>query len=176
MADLLEECKTTLPQMLASGDEFFPATLSVAQVFNESYFPAEDQPGELLSLTLNIQCQAQYASAADLQSLASMTLDAVLPEGFSPLPSGKGTITNATTPVVGEDGVISWEVQAQRLLQAKLDSLTVMQLVLGRKRDTAARRLSTNLPLAGTPVITLTPPWWPWMPLLPFRITLTSNR
>ena len=176
VADLLEECKSTLPQMLTTGDIFFPGTLSVAQVFNESYFPAEDQPGELLSLTLNLQCQAQYATGADLESLASMTLDAILPEGFTPLPGGAVAITNATTPVVGEDGLIHWDVQAQRLLQAQVDPLTVMQLVLGHKPDIAAQRLSTNLPLAGTPVITVTPSWWPWMPLLPLRITLTPNR
>ena len=175
LAGLLEECRTTLPQMIAPGDVFFDHTVSVAQVFEESYFPAEGQPGELLSLTLNIQCQAQFAAAADLESLASMTLDAILPGGFAPIPGGQVAVANATGPIVGADGIVRWRIQAQRLLQAQTDALTVVQLVPGLKPAEAAQCLSEALPLADTPVIQETPSWWPWLPLLPFRIHLITN-
>jgi hypothetical protein len=35
--------------------------------------------------------------------------------------------------------------------------------------------LKKNLPLAGTPDVQLTPSWWPWMPIVPFRITVVTK-
>ncbi len=62
----------------------FPDTLAVGQVLSETYFPAEGQTGATLSLTLNLQCQAQYALASDVNVLAGLALDANLPDGFEP--------------------------------------------------------------------------------------------
>ena len=49
------------------GDMYFPDTLAVGQILSETYFPADGQTGATLSLTMNLQCQAQYALAADVR-------------------------------------------------------------------------------------------------------------
>ena len=70
VSEILEQCKTSLPKSIGQGDTYFPDTLAVGQVLSETYFPADGQTGETLSLTMNLQCQAQYASSADVNSLA----------------------------------------------------------------------------------------------------------
>ena len=174
LAELLDECKINLPQTLAAGDTYFPDTPSVSQILSETYFPAEGQSGDTLSLTMRLQCQARYASLADVNALAEMALDANVPDGFAPIAGGLAVLP-ASTPLTDANGITHWDVQTQRLLRARLDRLIALQFSLGRKPADAAQRLVAALPLAGTPVIRLTPNWWPWLPLIPFRITVSTG-
>jgi hypothetical protein len=174
MADILDTCRTELQSSLASGDVLFPGALTVAQTLTESYFPAEGQAGDTLSLTLRIQCQAQYASTADITSLAEMLLDVNLPEGYIPVPGGLIT-RPASLPVTGREGTTHWEVHAESLLQARVEPQDAIQLSLGRSPEAAAQRLAQSLPLSGRPVIQVNPDWWPWLPLVPFNITVSTG-
>ena len=171
LTELLAQCKKGLPQTLLPGDTFFPDTVVVSQVLSETYFPAEGQSGDILSLTLRLQCQAQFASLADVDTLAEMSLDADLPAGFAPAAAGL-TITPASIPHTLADGNTHWNVQAQRSLTARLDPLAVLQLSLGRKPAEAIQRLRDSLPLVGSPVIQVKPGWWPWLPGIPYRISV----
>jgi Baseplate J-like protein len=174
LTEILEECKTGLPQTLISGDIAFPDTLVVSQVLSETYFPGEGQSGETLSLTMRLQCQVQYASLADVNTLAEMSLDANLPEGFAPASDGLA-ILPASIPLTEADGVTRWDLQAQRLLRARLNPLTVVQLSMGHAPAEAVSRLNESLLLAGSPVIQLKPGWWPWLPIIPFRISVSTS-
>ncbi len=174
LAEILEECKTSLPQTLLPGDIFFPDTPAVSQVLSETYFPAEGQSGDTLSLTMRLKCQAQYASLADVNALAEMSLDANLPEGFAPASDGLA-ILPASIPLTEADGITRWDLQAQRRLRARLNPLTAVQLSMGRAPAEAVLRLNESLPLAGSPVIQLKPGWWPWLPVIPFRITVSTG-
>jgi hypothetical protein len=173
LAELLEECKTTLQQSLTPGDIYFPDTLAVSQVLSETYFPAESQSGDTLSLTMRLQCQAQYASQADINALAEMSLDANLPEGYAPASDGLA-ILPASIPLTDTDRITRWDVQAQRVLRARLDPLVALQLSVGRKPAEAVLRLNKSLLLAESPVIQIKPGWWPWLPLIPFRISVST--
>jgi hypothetical protein len=85
LVDILGQCGTKIRQTLSDGDVYFPDTLDVSQVLSETYFPAEDQSGDTLSLTMRVQCQAQYAGQTDLSALSKMSLDALLSEGYAPI-------------------------------------------------------------------------------------------
>jgi hypothetical protein len=174
LAEILSECKAALPVALAAGDVYFPDTAAIGQVLSETYFPADGQTGDTLSLTLDLQCQAHYVAAADINALAEMALDANLPDGFSTV-SPETTILTAAAPVTDADGITQWEFQAQRLLQARLDPQAVAQAILGRRPAAAAKRLSASFALDGPPEIQLTPTWWPWLPGVPFRIDVFTN-
>jgi len=172
--EILEECYTSLQQTLTPGDIYFPDTLAVSQVLSETYFPAEGQSSDTLSLTIRLQCQMQYASQTDVNALAEMSLDANLPVGFAPSPGGL-EILLASILITDTDGITRWEVQAQRLLHARLDPFTVQQLALGRRPYVAVLRLNKSMLLAGSPVIQIKPGWWPWLPLVPFRIAVSTG-
>lgn len=168
-AEILNECKTSLQDSLAAGDTWFPGSLVISQTLTETYFPAEGQPGDALSLTLRLQCQAQYASARDVKDLAEMLLTTGLPAGYFPV-SGGPVLEADSTPATDEQGVTRWNIRAQSLLQAYIDPLAVVELSLGHRPATAEQQLSRVLPLASSPVVQVKPAWWPWLPLVPFNI------
>jgi hypothetical protein len=172
--EILAECQTGFQQALAPGDIVFPDTLSVSQVLSETWFPAEGQSSETLSLTLRLQCQEQYAAQADVHALAGMSLDASLPVGFVSVPGGLQT-QPVSTPLTARDGVTHWDLQAQRILSARLDPLRVQQAATGHTPPVAVLRLNQALLLGGAPVIKVKPDWWPWLPLIPFRITVSAG-
>ena len=174
VSEILDQCKTLLPKSIGTGDTVFPGTLAVGQVLSESYFPADGQTGQTLSLTLNLQCQVQYASQSDMNTLARLALDAILPEEFEPV-SAESIILSSSTPVTDTDGTTHWKIQAQRLLYARVDLSQATRLVQGRTPGGAIRRLSQSLQLAASPKITLTPGWWPWLPIIPFRVTISTE-
>lgn len=174
MGELLEECRTIFQQTLTSGELVFPDTLAVSQVLSEVYFPAEDQSGDMLSLTLRLQCQEQYASLEDVNRLVEMSLDASLPEGFTAAPEDL-TATPVSVPKTDPDGVTSWKVLAQRLLQVRLDIQDAVQISLGHTRKQAIQHLEDSLQLDEAPVIVEIPGWWPWLPSLPFRISVQTS-
>lgn len=173
MNDILDECKTELQQTLLPGDIFFPGSLANSQVLNETYFPGQGQVGDTLSLTLRLQCKAQFASAGDMNDLGEKLLNLDLPQGYIPVP-GSLEVQPASNPVTDSDGITQWDLKVHRLLQPKVDSLHVEQISLGHLRATAAKLLESSLPLAGLPVIQVKPRWWPWMPLIAFRITVST--
>jgi hypothetical protein len=174
LSQILEQCKTSIPQSIDQGDTFFPDTLEVGQVLSETYFPAEGQTGQTLSLTMNLQCQAQYVALADVNNLARLELDTNLPSGFEPVTAAM-TTKESGIPVTDASGTTRWQFQAGRLLQARINPMEAAQLIRGRRPAAAAQRLSTILKLAKSPKITLTPAWWPWLPLVPFRIVVSTG-
>jgi hypothetical protein len=123
---------------------------------------------------MNLQCQAQYALAADVTSLASMAMDENLPAGFEP---GSGGLTTATSgsPVTDADGITYWKILAQRLLRARIDPVETMKLIQGHSLAFAVRQLPTSFRLATKPIIKVTPAWWPWLPVFPFRIAVSTG-
>jgi hypothetical protein len=66
-------------------------------------------------------------------------------------------------------------MQVQRIVQANLDQLNVVELSAGRRPAEAIRQLKKSLALAESPVVQLKPSWWPWLPLIPFRITVSAG-
>ncbi len=109
-----------------------------------------------------------------MNTLARLALDAILPEEFEPV-SAESIILSSGTPVTDTDGTTHWSIQAQRLLYARVDLSQAIRLVQGRTPVGAIRRLSQSLQLAASPKITLTPDWWPWLPIIPFRITISTE-
>lgn len=174
LSEILGQCSPSINQQLAEGDIYFPGTLDVSQVLSESYFPAEDQNGDTLSLTMQVQCQVQYAARQDLDALSNMALDAVLPGGYVTT-SADLALRPTSPPITEADGTTHWEMQVQRVLRASLDPLKVVKLSAGRKPTDAAQLLKKTLALSEPPDIHITPAWWPWMPLIPFRITVSTG-
>ena len=171
VSEILGQCKTSLPQSLNHGDIYFPSTLAVGKIISETYFPADGQTGATLSLTMNMQCKAQYVRAADVSSYANLALNANLPAGYSPISKAVISPTQAP-PLTDADGNTSWKVTVQRSLRARIDPLKTVQSIQGRSLAAAGRGLVGSLRLAAAPSIKVMPGWWPWLPVIPFRIAI----
>ena len=66
--------------------------------------------------------------------------------------------------------VAQWEMRAEWQEIASLNMAQAIHLTLGLPIPQAIQQLENNLPLSSPAEITLTPDWWPRLPMLPFRI------
>jgi hypothetical protein len=50
-----------------------------------------------------------------------------------------------------------------------------MQMIQGIRSQRAQSLLEKSLPLDDAPEIKLSPSWWPWVPIVPFRISVITE-
>ena len=174
VVQLLEtQAQQEINDSIGERDLLLTSTLKMGQIAEETYDPAAGQPGNLLRLTMQADFTAEYIKAEDLDQLAEATLNAAKPEGFSPVPNSM-TVKVVGTPTVDSDGSAHFQLQLTRRITQDLDMGRANLLVRGRSPQRAAQVLQNTFHLAATPQITLNPPWWPWISLVPFRITVSS--
>ena len=173
MQSLEEDARQIFAEELASGNLLFDKTIDVSQTLREEYDPPAGAAGTTLTLTLQVEFSAFYADASDMTRLASLALNASLPSGFSAA-SEALTVTPVSTPTLNQDGSAKWTVRAERKIIQQINTAQVAQMLQGIGVRNVESQLEENLPLASDPDIRLTPSWWPWMPIVPFRITVDS--
>jgi len=169
-----EDSREKFVDELNSGDILFERTMAVSQILSEEYDLPPGAAGTKLTLTMQVEYSVQYASASDLTELATLAMNASLPLGFSPA-SGTLTIKPVTPPFVREDGSARWTMRVERRIVQQVNPAQVTQLIQGHSLKFAQSLLDENLPLANSPVITLSPSWWQWIPIVPFRIEVVTE-
>jgi len=174
LADLEEQALQEMQAMLAANDQYFADTLRVGQIIEETYDPPFGQPASSVKLSMQVEYVASYATGDDLTELASTVLNASLPEGFvaTQVPMNFEALNDHFT---NEGGVTRWTMRVSRQLERWVDGSRVISLVQGRRMSVAQVHLKENLKLSNAPDIRLTPDWWPWLPLIPFNITVESR-
>jgi hypothetical protein len=169
--ELEEQARARLAEEIKGGDLLFEETFEVAQVLLEEYDPPPGAASTKLTLTMEVEFSARYVSASDLTELASLALNASLPPGFAPL-SGALSVEPVTEPSANEDGSMRWTVRAERQVVQQIDKTQVTQMIQGVASQQVELLLKQQLPLAGSPEVRLSPSWWPWVPIVPFRISV----
>jgi hypothetical protein len=148
-------------------------TLQPARILAEDYDPPAGQPGTTLTLTMQMEFTAQYVSGDDLSRLAGAALAPSIAPGFVPL-AGSLRFEAISTPVGDESGVTHFELKAERVLVRQIEAMRVAALTRGLQRGAVESILQANLPLEAPAELDLRPAWWPWMPLIPFRIQVIT--
>jgi hypothetical protein len=173
-AALRQSAQAEFEGQLNPGDLLFTQTLTITRVLEQSYTPAEGQPSGQLELSLRLEYQALSASISDIDNLATVLLDANLPAGYLPLPDS--LVVEQASPVVMErPNLPRSQFSAQRTLYVDIPTAQALNLILGSPPAEAAERLKATWPLSTTPVINLSPAWWPRLPILPFRISIDAH-
>ncbi len=170
-ASALEEIQTTLdPSDLLISEE-----AHLAEILEESYTPAEPAPADQLSLTLRMAFRALTVDERSLSELGRAALETNLPPDFDADPDSL-VIENLSEPRLNEEeNIARWRLQAQWEITAQLDPIEATNLALGLPPEQAAERLNENLPLEKPATVSLIPPFWPRLPTLPFRISVTTE-
>lgn len=179
---LRQDALSDLLESLGPGDLAITPTLKLVETLEKTYDPPQPElPAAQLRLFIRLKFDALVIPGADLRSISARILDANLPEGYTPIPdsleitpSGFPTIDSiagegaqgASTPVA------RWRVAAQRTIGARIDPDQVAGLTRGLAASQAEQFLKAWLPLGGPPVVTITPAWWPRLPLLTTRISI----
>jgi hypothetical protein len=165
-------------EMLASlppGSLIFPDTLKDMIVLEEVYDPPAGEMGASLSLTMRVKFAAQYASGNDLSELTTLSLAAALEDGFSAAPAEYSkseplTFRPVGIPVTDESGRTIFQLQVERRIRRAVDARRVLSLAQGRRVESALARLNEAFAFSSPPQIKMSPAWWPWLPLAPFRM------
>jgi baseplate J-like protein len=176
MKSLDERAREEFADEINSGDMLFDKTLKVSQVLSEEFDPPAGAAGSRLTLSLQVEYSILYASASDLTELAQLAMNASLPAGFhTASASAPVMIKSATNLSISENGSARWTMNAEREIVQFVDPAQVTQLIQGYTSGSAQSRLEKNLPLASSPHISLSPEWWPWVPIVPFRISVVTQ-
>jgi len=174
LKSLESDARASLLDDMNSGDMLFDETLALSQILSETYDTPTGAASSQLTLTMQAEFSIQYANASDLTELASLALGASLPSNFRAA-SDAVSVEPVTTPVLQEDGSLRWTMRAERKIVQQISTALVTQLVQGLGSSAAQSRLEDNLPLLSKPKITLYPSWWPWVPIVPFRIEVVTQ-
>jgi hypothetical protein len=174
MKKLQSDAREGLAEQMASGDILFEDTFGVSQILSEEYDPPAGAVGSTLTLTMQVEYSILYASAPDLAELAALALNASLPSGFSAA-SDAITVKPVSVPLSSADNSTHWNVRAERKIVQQINVAQVAQMIQGVGSREAQTQLEKNFPLAGSPKIDLSPSWWPWVPMVPFRISVVTR-
>jgi len=176
MKRLESDARQQLADEIKAGDILFEDTFEVSQVLSEVYDPPAGAAGTKLTLTMQVEFSALYASASDLTELASLALNASLPPGFRAVAGSDAlTVKPVTKPIANDDGSLRWTVRVERRIVQQINNAQVTQMIQGIGSRRAQIQLEKNLPLDGSPEINLSPAWWPWVPIVPFRISVVTE-
>ena len=161
---------------IRDGDVLFDQTLDNSHILLEEYDPPAGAAGTKLTLSMQVEYAVTYAAASDLTELALLAMNASLPPGFRPASAANAvTLQPVTKPSVDENGSARWTMQVERRIVQDVDPSQVTHLIQGYGSGSAQSRLEENIPLAAPPKISLSPPWWPWVPIVPFRISVVTQ-
>jgi hypothetical protein len=171
--NLRRDAETKLRAQITPSDIFLPDTFEVVRVMGETYDPPIGEAGKTLILNIQAEFSALYVSADDLGQLSSSTLDVSVPVGYDP--SGAVIFDALTEPSTDHAGVTHFELEASRMLLRDTETSQVFSLVRGYIPASIKDDLMQSLSLRQEPDILLTPSWWPWMPLIPFNISVETK-
>jgi len=168
------EARDQLRDELQAGDVLLEDTFAVSQILSELYDPPAGAASTTLTLSMQVEFSALYADASDLTKLASLALNASIPAGFSAV-SDALTLTPVTKPILNDDGFTRWTVRAERRIFQQVSPAHITQIIQGSSSSRAQTLLEKNVPLEDVPEIKLSPAWWPWVPIVPFRISVVTE-
>jgi len=174
MEKLEEEARAQLENELQTGDVLLQDTFEVSQILSEVYDPPAGAASTKLTLNIQAEFSTLYADADDLTELAALALNASLPSGFAAA-SGALSLEPVTQPILNEDGFTRWTVRAERRIVQQIHYPQITQLIQGISARRAQSLLENNLTLEDAPEIRLSPSWWPWVPIAPFRISVVTK-
>ena len=174
LVSLENDARASLMDEPNSDDILFDETFALSQILSENYDLPVGAVGSQLTLTMQAEYTVRYAAASDLTELAALALNASLPSGFLAA-SDALVVDSSTTPELLEDGSVRWTMRAEREITQQVNVQQVAQLIQGLSVSDAQSKLDKALPLINEPKVSLTPSWWPWVPVVPFRIEVVTK-
>jgi len=173
MDNLRRDAESKLHAQISPADLLLMDTFEIVKIINETYDPPAGQPGKTLVLKMQAEFSVRYVSADDLKALSLSTLDLSIPNGFAPFETV--SFKPLTEPSSDTSGVTHFELDVKRTLLRQLNNAQVFSIVHGHRPSAVKDDLLSRLSLRQPADIIVTPSWWPWMPLIPFNISVDTK-
>jgi hypothetical protein len=170
LADLQRQAISRFTEQATPGDIVFPTTIAILRVVDEIITPPAGEAGDKFSLQLRVEYAVSYSAHNDLVLLASMALNAAQPVN-SRVVSDQVSLTRESDYLASPGG-FHWKMRVARDIQSLVEPGQVRAIVQGKTVQGAIGLLSSFYGLEQTAVIKVQPAWWPWMPVLPVRISV----
>lgn len=170
MSRLRTKAEEQIRASIGEGDLLIADTFKTGEIQREEFHPPIGEPGAELTLSIQAEFIARYILAEDLKALASSSIIASIPQGFSP--DGEMTFSPLQTPATDSTGITRFPMQASQATLRNVDLMEVFNLIRGRDVETAAVAVKNALSLQNEPQIVVEPTWWKWLPLIPFNISV----
>lgn len=171
-ASLLPTAEATLRERLQADQMLLEDTGSALRVVDANFDPPPGGTGPVLTLEARVEFGYRIISTTDLERLAASALNAGLPEGFQPA-NDLLSYSQVAVPRTDAEGVTRWQMRVERRLLRSPDIASIPGMLGWQSPAKAASILSGFSKWEKQPEIVITPHWWPWMPILPFRSTIT---
>ena len=174
MARFYKDAEKKIRQELQAGDVIFPDSMSEIEILEESYDPPAGETGDRLTLKMRASVDVLYAKETDMRQLAESALAASIPAGYAPEPNSLRIVSLGDFESQAE-GITAWQMRVEQELRPKISPSQVAALVQGHRMDAAAKLLEEKYDLETPPTISVSPSWWQWLPLAPFRIEVITR-
>jgi len=172
LARLTELARQQLADELEEGESIVQASLDV-QVMSYKHDQVLDQRSEIVSMTMKVVARGEAIRSRDLELLATRMLEA---QGKADLRLVEDTLALQPSEQVSvQGGEITFDVMARGSLAQVIEVDSVRHGVRGQEVDTATAWLSDSFELAAAPKVTVLPPRWERLPVLPVRISVAVD-
>ncbi|MFO8037410.1 MAG: baseplate J/gp47 family protein [Anaerolineales bacterium] len=172
LKELKETALDSLRDKMEPGDILLSETPNVKEIEDETFTPAEGEPGETLELTIRVTLSAWIVTHDDLNKLAEEVMRTRQQSSqYQPIPDSL-TFESITKPIVTDDQNAEWELMVKWQRKPKYKKNEIVRLVLGQTPAHAKAQLTEEYNLSNPPQISTRPAWWPRLPFLPFRINV----
>jgi hypothetical protein len=169
-ASLREACEQEILAAMPA-ETFWVIGSFEANIIHEVYFPAEGQKGDILSLTLEMECSTYTVDRTELYTYVKQILDEEYHGQW--LPSGDPVVLDEGDFKRG-DGFLEWTMTIEWSTRVSIHADPIVYDLLGMDLRAASAYIVDTYDLLKPPEISVKPAWWRWMPIMPFRITLAG--
>ncbi len=170
MENLRRSAETQMRAQIGANDILLLDTFEVTETLLEEFSPPEGEAGKTLALKMKVEFSANYISNADLNQLTASTLNASIPQGFSPF--GKVTFKPLAEPVTDSSGITHFELEVSQVALLEINEIQIFSIIRGHDPARAETELMNAFALREKPQVTIRPSWWKWLPLIPFNISV----
>jgi hypothetical protein len=155
--------------------EFIPLeSLSPVVTDSEIYSGYAGQPASTVSLDMRVTVQGIAIDELRARQIVYARLAQKIGTGFE-LSRDSLVIRRGEITGIDDQRRITFIMQGAGDVSAAIDDERVVELVRGKPVDQALLSLQRELPLADAPTIEIWPNFWPFIPYVPFRITIDLN-
>jgi hypothetical protein len=170
MESLRRDAETQMRAQIALADLLLSDTFIATKTVNENFDPPAGLPAKTLTLKMQVEYSARYVSDNDMKTLSLSALNSSVVDGFES--KAQPAYKLITEPSTDSSGITHFELEVTRTLLRQVNTLQVFSIVRGHQLHSVKNELVSNLSLRADPTIVTSPSWWPWLPLIPFNISV----
>jgi len=172
---LEEKARQQIQLVLQDQDLLLSTQLDDYVIVEESYTPGFEAPGDTLWLERTVQYPVYYASYQDLIALSSQLVQAQYQNSsYQPIQESIA-LAKLTNPTEDRDLQFSWQMEISWEEVPIINPEELYPQIQGKTIEQAYAILIKDFGLEKDPEINTWPNWWDRIPLLPFRITITTG-